>query len=95
MENPEINSPCVLSCNPFSACPFISSHGIGASHVLTRRGRTVQEDILRKGPHSCDSYHSMLLELFYFIVVIVNLLLYLTYELNFIIRMYVKEKQYI
>lgn len=47
----------------------------------------VQEDILRERTYSCNFCYSILLELFYF--VILNPLLYLIYKLNFILGVYI------
>ena len=61
--------------------------GTLSSHIITRSVSRVQQDILRERerPHSHGFYYSVLLDLFYFIIIFVNSLLCLFYELDFII----------
>ena len=88
----KVNSSSLMLCHNAYIIHFTSSHlvGILSAHIIKRRRmNTVQEDILRERLHSHKFYYSML---FYFIIGVVTLLLCLIFKLNFIVGMYIQEK---
>ena len=67
---------------------FRRRSGVSWSHIVTRR-RVSKIRYLRERPQSYNFYYSVLLQLFYFIIV-VNLLLCLIDKLNFILDVHVE-----
>ena len=67
---------------------FRRRSGVSSSHIVTRR-RVSKIRYLRERPQSYNFYYSVLLQLFYFIIV-VNLLLCLIDKLNFILDVHVE-----
>ena len=81
---------------PLSSTHLPSSCHMGAvsSPSIPRTGRVnaAQSVILRERPHSYNCYYSILLQLFYFILVIFTFLLCLSCKLNFILGICVLQR---